>query len=220
MAKLLDLTGDRYGTLTVVKEADRVRKTVRRWEVVCDCGNTTIVAQSHLRDGHTKSCGKCQPRPVKHGLRHHPIYNIYYGAKSRCTDKNNTHWKYYGGRGIKFLFSSFEEFAEEVLDSWSEGLAIDRINTNGHYEKGNVRWVTPAEQNANKRSNIWITHEGKTMIAADWAKELGFTTAGFSRRLKQYGIPRAITEPHRYSNFKRKAAGVDCGCFCGWQRWD
>ena len=83
------------------------------------------------------------------------IYYVYKLAKSRCTNKNVPQFKDYGGRGIEFKFTSFEEFLEE-LGTRPLGYTLDRINNNGHYEKGNVRWATRKLQANNKR--IYITN--------------------------------------------------------------
>lgn len=75
----------------------------------------------------------------------------YCCAKQRCTNPNSGGWEDYGGRGIKFLFESFEVFYLE-LGPRPKGKTLDRINNNGHYELGNVRWATNAEQLANRRA--------------------------------------------------------------------
>ena len=83
--------------------------------------------------------------------------------KNRCENPNHKMYKYYGGRGIEFRFSSYSEFVEYVvkLPNASLALDIDRINNDGHYEVGNIRWVTHKENLNNKRptydkpSNDW-----------------------------------------------------------------
>lgn len=79
-------------------------------------------------------------------------YQNYSDAKNRCTNKNNKLYKYYGGRGIKFNFNSFEEFIEEIGFKPNENLSLDRIDNNGNYEKGNIKWSTHSEQMSNRRS--------------------------------------------------------------------
>ena len=101
---------------------------------------------AHLRHGHARL----------HALS--PEYTAYYGAKRRCTSPKSKSWKDYGGRGIKFLFESFEQFFAE-LGPRPEGKSLDRIKNNGNYEPGNVRWATKDEQNENKRIAARVPHD-------------------------------------------------------------
>jgi len=77
-------------------------------------------------------------------------YAAYMNAKYRCTNPEAQGYVGYGGRGIEFLFSSFEQFFSE-LGSQPKGKTLDRIENNGNYEPGNVRWATPKQQAANRR---------------------------------------------------------------------
>lgn len=80
------------------------------------------------------------------------LYRCFSEAKYRCTNQNHKQFHDYGERGIEFNFKSFQEFKQALgqkpLDQY---YAIDRINNNGHYEIGNVRWSTRKENNNNKR---------------------------------------------------------------------
>jgi hypothetical protein len=86
-----------------------------------------------------------------HGMSATPEYISYCGAKARCTNPNREDWPDYGGRGIKFLFASFKDFYAEVGPR-PAGMTLDRINHNGHYEQGNVRWANATEQSNNRRT--------------------------------------------------------------------
>lgn len=91
--------------------------------------------------------------PAAKALR--TIRSILHGAKRRCINKNAMGYANYGGRGIKFLFPSTAAAADWVLDNLGprpKGKSIDRIDNDGHYEPGNLRWATPQEQNRNKRA--------------------------------------------------------------------
>jgi hypothetical protein len=79
-----------------------------------------------------------------------PEYRAYIDAKSRCTNPNAVRYYTHGGRGIKFLFTSFDEFIT-ALGPRPEGMTLDRIDNDGHYEPSNVRWATPSQQMSNRR---------------------------------------------------------------------
>ena len=85
-----------------------------------------------------------------HGLWHSPEWLAYHNAHRRCTNPKVHNYKDYGGRGIKFLFTSFEQFFAE-LGPRPEGKSLDRIENDGNYEPGNVHWATKTEQAANQR---------------------------------------------------------------------
>ncbi len=54
--KKVDLTGQRYGHLTVLGPAENIG-TRTAWRCLCDCGQEAVIKTHHLRCGHTKSCG-------------------------------------------------------------------------------------------------------------------------------------------------------------------
>ena len=125
---------------------------------LCECGNKVSVRMNGLTSGHTKSCG-CLKREkaadqgkacITHGRSHTTEHDTYLKAKQRCVNPKATGYKNYGGRGIQFLFTSFEQFFAE-LGPRPEGKTLDRQNNNGNYEPGNVRWATWNQQNKNRR---------------------------------------------------------------------
>ena len=177
MAPLIDILGNKYHRLKVIKLIDPHKPS--KWLCLCDCGNETIVRGNNLKSGTTKSCGclmretsaaLCRKNRTIHGLSHTPIWNTYRGIKSRCNHKENPAYKHYGGRGIKCEWRSFQEFYKDMGDIPGTGYSIDRINNNGNYSKQNCRWATVLEQMNNRRVTLFLTFKGETLTMKDWAK--------------------------------------------------
>ena len=78
--------------------------------------------------------------------------SAFESAKSRCNNPNNKNYPNYGGRGIKFLFTSYLEFETE-LGLRPDGYTLDRINNDGNYKLGNIKWSSKVEQNNNRRKH-------------------------------------------------------------------
>lgn len=87
---------------------------------------------------------------LTHGKSYGPECKAYYNAQYRCCNANCVAYSNYGGRGIKFLFNSFEDFYAEIGDR-PAGMTLDRIDNDGHYVTGNVRWATRLQQTHNRR---------------------------------------------------------------------
>lgn len=154
--RFIDLIGKKFDRLTVVWPDGRVNREIL-WFCICDCGNMSHVRGQALRERKIKSCG-CLSRELikakttKHGCTGTPEYRCYKSARSRCNNPHSKDYKNYGGRGIKFLFNSFETFYAALGQRPSLIYTLDRPNNDGHYEKGNVRWATRLEQNHNRRT--------------------------------------------------------------------
>lgn len=68
MSRLIDLTGQRFGSLTVIKRDNNIGK-MTAWKCACDCGRIVTVRGDHLKKGEITSCGKCQPVQRRIDLR-------------------------------------------------------------------------------------------------------------------------------------------------------
>lgn len=153
-----DLSGKQFGRLKAVRIHSK-SFGMNNWLCICVCGKETIVNGGNLRKLHTQSCGclQTEKRTIHgHGRRKHRSgeYRSYHGAKNRCNNPNCPKYRHYGGRGIEFRFSSFDQFLAEVGEKPTRLHSIDRIDNEGHYEPGNVKWSTQKEQIANRRKFI------------------------------------------------------------------
>jgi len=149
------MEGRRFGQLIVLNRVGTDKFRCSTWKCRCDCGEEITTTGGRLRSGGAQSCGHTKVR-IRHGhtsSQHgkSPEYTAYGNAKARCTNPKFWAWKHYGGRGIEFRFKSFEEFLSELGPRPSPKHSIDRIDNNGHYVPGNVRWATWEQQVQNKR---------------------------------------------------------------------
>lgn len=114
-------------------------------------------------------------RRTKHGQSHDRVYTAWQGIKQRCTNPNATHYHRYGGRGVTMYppwvadYASFREYVGEA----PLGASLDRIDNEGNYEPGNIRWATRKEQASNRVTNVVLEWEGETRTLKQWAEHRG-----------------------------------------------
>lgn len=198
-----NLAGKRFGKL-VAGESERRQS---RWyvAVTCDCGTSNHVLYQHLIGGQTKSCG-CgigeanSLRSRTHGeSRRTPEWTLWNHIKQRCGNPNHSHYAYYGARGITVCQEwrdSYEVFLAHVGRRPSAKHQLDRINNDGNYEPGNVRWATKTEQMNNRRNNHFVEWNGQRRTIAQWSQALGVPFARIRTRLKRgWSIERTLTTP-------------------------
>ncbi len=212
MGKLIDLTGQRFGRLTVVGRSF-VRKGQLFWTCRCDCGNICDVQGSSLRGGRTSSCGclhdemACERLRVNDYYRHGEsgvtdakLYRVWVNMKQRCYNPKSPEYHNYGERGISVChewvndFTTFMHWAEE--NGYRQGLSIERIDNNANYSPENCRWATSRDQSNNQRKTVFLTYNGETKPLSFLAEEHGLTRELVKHRLMRgWTIERALTEP-------------------------
>jgi hypothetical protein len=201
MAVKIDLTGDKYGKLTVIELAvDEVGKK-KKWRCICECGRESIVAGSNLRSGHTVACMRCRgeatsERITTHGKSKEPIYRVWESMKSRCERPEVKSFKDYGGRGISVCEEWHDPstfFGWAMSNGYKSGMEIDRIDVNGNYCPDNCRLVSRLENSNNKTNNKVIEHNGEKKTLAEWARYYGVNYKNLSRNLKKgYTLDEAV----------------------------
>lgn len=197
--------GDKFGKLTVISLfEDRRSSGSKRFmaECSCDCGNTVISEKYNLSSGNTKNCKECSnlSRSAKHTSHGSSIsmkddnpagYNCYtrwQSMKRRCYKEYDSHYKNYGGRGIKVCerwLNSYENFLADMGLPPTIEHQIDRIDNDGDYCPENCRWVSRTENARNRTNNKFITAFGKTMTQSQWAEETGIKRETIAMRMKR-----------------------------------
>lgn len=191
-----DLTGKRFGKLRVQKYAGRRPPAGDSfWKCVCDCGGQTVVRGYSLKVGNSKSCG-CQIRVgllranTKHGKTKTVEYRRWTGMLSRCYNKKEKAYKYYGARGIRVCKrwrgeGGFIRFLADMGPCPGAGFEIDRINNARSYTPNNCRWVTRKEQMGNTTRTVWVELNGKRMCQKQACDLLGLNYYAVRHRMKK-----------------------------------
>ena len=95
--------------------------------------------------------------PKSHIMRTHPLYLKWKSLKARCYNINVSNYHNYGGRGIKVCdewsanFMTFYRYMMSLPNALKKGYSIDRIDNDGNYEIGNMRWANAHMQIVNRR---------------------------------------------------------------------
>lgn len=205
-----DLTGKRFGRLTVVSKQGKM------WVCDCDCGTKGKLNQAYsLMSGAVVSCGcYLKEKSTKHGKSTERLFHIWRGIIERCYNPQTERYSYYGGRNITVIdewrgnpdgFLTFYNWA--INNGYKKDLTIDRINNDGNYEPNNCKWSTNIEQANNRRTNSYITFKQTTKTLADWCRDLNISYKTTWNRIKRgWSIEEAFTfiEDGRKVNRKLK----------------
>ena len=209
----IDLTGQKFGRLTVLKQNGKDKWGGSLWLCLCECGKQKTIKSNLLRRGCTRSCGCLQYETrgdngksnIKHGLSKTIEYNRWKQMNERCSNENHPQYKDYGRRNIKVCYrwskknpKGFENFFEDIGEI-PKGLTLDRIENNRFYSKKNCRLISMKEQARNKRNNLYIVVKGKKQLLVEVAEEYNIPYMALWKRLYLYNwsIKKALTTPIR-----------------------
>lgn len=204
---------NKKGRLTLVAAIPPRRPggSPRMW-AHCDCGGERMVSHRAWVDEGNLHCG-CSHGPEKwtsiktHGASKTREYAIFRSMWQRCTNPKNDAWADYGGRGIHVdpAWRKFDAFIAHVGPRPGPQWSLDRIDCNGPYAPGNVRWAIKSDQANNRRNTRYLTAHGKTQPMSHWALELGLTYACLEGRLKNSPPEIALVrEGYRRPNLPRR----------------
>lgn len=125
---------------------------------------------------------------TERGKKRPPEYHAWATAIKRCTNQRCAKYHRYGGRGIRVCEQwrrDFAAFYAYIGPKPSPHHVLDRIDNDGHYEPGNVRWVTQSQSMRNTSRTRMVTINGVTKCVSDWADTLGIARDTFRDRLKR-----------------------------------
>ena len=206
---LSDLTGFRFGSLTVLRLGKKERPTSGAWWLcACDCGTQKNIPATDMVQGKISSCG-CEHAKriglaqVTHGMSKGRTYKIWMAMRNRC---NRLHQDY-SARGITYdkRWDVFENFLADMGERPSSKHTLDRINGSKGYEPGNCRWATPQQQQLNLKNNVRLEFEGKSLTAGEWSRIVGLGAKTISARYQKLGwtAEEALTLPLHFHHKHR-----------------
>jgi len=191
MGKRLDLTGQRFGRLVVIGEApDYIAPAGQhhsRWRCQCDCGLEVVKKTTSLLGRRLKKrCGHSCGTPG--GRTNHPLYGIWRGMISRCTQPCVPCFPRYGGRGIEVCpewSNSFEQFCLDMGPRPTLRHQVERYDNDGPYASWNCGWEPPLVQANNKCTTLFVDAGGERLTIREIVKRTGLAPATVRARIRR-----------------------------------
>lgn len=195
-----DLTGKKYGLLSVKGFSHRDKSSRQYWKVSCTCGRSKVVEKFNLISGRTFSCG-CQKNKLisegvkSHGMRNTRFYRVWDSIKQKCLNKNSSAYYKYGNEGVSVCkdWMVFENFKKDMYESYVKHAAkygeknttIERIDVYGNYEKANCCWVTKKLQARNKRNTIYVNYKNRKVSIPELSEITGIKSGTLYHKINR-----------------------------------
>ena len=158
-------------------------------------------------DGFEYYCRDCKRLIHKQLKEKCCLYTVVHNAKNRCNNSSHSSYNVYGGRGITYdhTFNDYKTFWKHYGPIYEDAqkkypgqkLTIDRIDTNGNYELGNIRFLPIKENSNNRRTNVLITYKDEMLTATQWSEKTGIPIDTIlSRKHNNWPDELIVTMPH------------------------
>lgn len=207
MRKALELSGKRFGRLTVISKGDKNAKCGSvRWNCICDCGTEKVISGSHMTTGTTRSCGCLRDENrVKHNKSKTPEYNTWKIIIKRCNDPTDSSYHRYGEKGISVCerwTSDFMNFYQDMGPKPNKTYIIRRINKDKNYEPGNCLWGLRDKQPSDRVTSVLYNYRGKEYTVPQLAMlpeavKNGLTIGSIGARVRRgkWSVDSAVNTP-------------------------
>lgn len=191
--------GETHGIYTII-EALNEKDKYKHWLYRCVCNECgyektssygLVASPSHVAKtcNHLRASGDIITN--KHKWQHQRMGEIFKGIITRCYNKNDKNYRWYGAKGVKVCQEwlnnpkLFEKWA--LQNGYKDNLTIDRMDANKDYCPENCRWIT-VEENIRRAGKVnWITINNKTLTGRQWATELGLGLLTVDKYIRLYG---------------------------------
>lgn len=205
-----NLTGQRFGRLTVIARGENTKSGKATWVCVCDCGKKKEkpVTAYDLTTGKVRSCGclyltSNKGRRKTHGKTGTRLYQIWFSMRQRCHYPASLSYRRYGGRGIEVCdeWNNFQTFYDWAMaNGYRDDLTLDRIDSNGNYAPSNCRWATMKEQQNNRSNNIRVSIGGVERTLSEWSDVSGIPRSTLTWRVKHNWAENELFMPVNLNN--------------------
>jgi hypothetical protein len=213
-----DLVGFENGRLKVIRLSENKCGRAYKWVCLCSCGKQFEAIGTNISCGSTSSCGCYREELRKELTKTHGEagtetktveYETWIRMKARCYDTTNSRHKHYASKGISVCEewrNDYAAFLAYVGRRPSLKHSLDRIDNDGNYEPGNVRWATKKQQTINRNVTIYLTYLDRTLTLEEWSVEVNIPVVTLSRRYHRgWSVEQVLFSPYYPRPNKRNA---------------